>query len=163
MTEIDDQYDEHDQDDAAEAPDGFGTFDDYRESRAAKRAEAAVTTVILGEEVTLPAELPIGFELRMHRLGSPGTTEAETITILRELVAMLYGDDALDEWQDDLDLDDLQVLVIWGAANVRKPYSMTFPEAAEVAQAAEGKARKMSAATRPTRSPKRKRSGSSKR
>lgn len=164
MTEHDDQVDDLDQDDTVDAPDGFGTFDDYREQRAAKAAEEAVTTVILGQEVTLPESLPIGFELRMHRLGDERTTEDQTITIMRELVAMLYGDDAMDDWQDDLDAEDLQVLIIWGASNVREPYSMTFAEASTAARVAEGKAQKVAAQRRtPTRSKPRNKRGSSRR
>lgn len=161
MTDHDTQVDDHD--DTVE-PDGFGTFDDYRQARAETRAAEAVTTVILGQEVTLPDALPIGFELRMHRLGDERTPEDQTITIMRELVAMLYGDDAMDDWQDDLDAEDLQVLIIWGASNVREPYSMTFGEAAKVARAAEGKARKVATSRRnATHSRKPNRRGSSRR
>ncbi|WDZ91142.1 hypothetical protein [Nocardiopsis sp. HUAS JQ3] len=166
MTDIDDQYDDDvDQDDApGTEPDGFGTFDDYRAARSQTRAAEAVTTVILGEEVELPPALPVGFEMRLHRLTSDRTTEAQAVTIMQELVAMLYGDDAFEAWQDDLDTEDLQILIIWGAANVREPYSMTFAEAAEAGRAEAGKARKVAGTRRPaTRSRKPKRSGSSKR
>lgn len=137
--------------------DGFSTFDDYRARRRREREAEAVTTVILGERVTLPTSLPIGFEMRLHRMADERTTEAEAVELMAELVAMLYGDDALDRWGDDLDVDDLQTLIIWGAANVRSPHSMTFEEAARAAEAAEGKVRtaRRSAARSRARRPRR--------
>ena len=71
-------------------------------------------TRIMGQIVELPASLPLRFELEAKKLAK---SKAEQD--VRTLVAILFGDDALDQWtQAGMDVEQFQLLLAWAPRKI---------------------------------------------
>lgn len=97
------------------------------------------TEIIRDVEVAIPTDVPIAMELRIQQL-----QESESEQDVRELVGLLFGVDALDQWAAaGMGLRELQTVLTWGLAHAAGQ-PLTFREAHETVtaaeQAAEGKA-----------------------
>lgn len=93
--------------DRAESADEFGTedFDAFWSSRDRKARQ----TNIMGHRVTLPAALPLQFEMEARRL-----QKSKNIDDIKRLVGILMGSDALDAWVSaGLDYEQFAVLLAW--------------------------------------------------
>lgn len=67
------------------------------------------TTTIMGERVTLPASIPLQFELEARKL-----QRSKNERDMRKLVGILFGEGALEKWSKrGLDLHQLMVLLAW--------------------------------------------------
>ncbi|MFJ1708576.1 hypothetical protein [Kitasatospora sp. NPDC088346] len=135
MSDYDEQLD-LDQHDQVAGLDDFDAF--FAEQNTRPRAE---TFLLYGRRYTLPDALPLIFTLQMERL-QHSTDPGDVRTILRTLV----GEDALDFWAEQGMTDrQLGIVLIYAAANVRRPGSVSMRRAAELhdeqsAAKAEGKA-----------------------
>lgn len=94
------------------------------------------TQVICGVEVLVPTDMPLNL---MHRLEELQSSESEDD--LHELVALLFGEGALADWQDaGMTFGQFQVALAWGVAHAQGQ-DLSFREVYERVQAAEqGKA-----------------------
>lgn len=96
------------------------------------------TETIRGVEVTIPTDVPIAMELRIQQL-----QESESEQDVRELIGLLFGGDALDQWAAaGMGLRELQTVLTWGVARA-SGVEMSFREAYDTVTAAassEGKA-----------------------
>lgn len=105
--------------------DGFADFDAFFAEQSRSRAE---TFRLYGRTYTLPESLPLIFSLQLDRL-QHSNDPADVRTMLRALV----GVDALDHWAERGMTDrQLGILLIYAAANVRSPGSVSMARAAEL-------------------------------
>lgn len=103
MTKHDETTDQATETDPTEG--GFEDFDAFWASRDRKRK----TTNIMGQLVTLPASLPLQFELEAKRLA-----RSKRDKDVRKLVGILFGEDMLAGWAErGMDLEQFQVLLAW--------------------------------------------------
>lgn len=94
---------------------------------AATTAKQRRTEVIRGLEVDVPYDLPLDFRARMEEL-----SDSDDEDDVRELVAELYGPDALDAWtQAGMGSVEFQVILAWGVAQ-GEGLDISFAEAYEV-------------------------------
>ncbi|MDQ0943267.1 hypothetical protein [Streptomyces sp. V1I1] len=103
----------------------------------AEQARSGRTTVIRGVTVPVPADLPLALELRAQEL-----SESTAETDIRELLALLFGVDVLDEWRNKgMGLLELKTVLAWASAQ-GAGRDISFAEALEAVRAeeAEGKA-----------------------
>lgn len=115
---------------ARKAADSFDAF-------WAEQAKGGRTTIIRNVTVPVPTDIPIAMELRAQEL-QESSAEAD----IRELLAMLFGADVLDQWSEEgMGLRELQTVLAWGMGQ-GAGNDTTFEEAyASVLDAArEGKA-----------------------
>ncbi|MBT3157347.1 hypothetical protein KQH42_07335 [Streptomyces sp. CHA1] len=157
-TEVDD-LDEQ-QLDAEEA--GAADFDAFFAEQDAKRSREAFT--LYGRRYELPDSTPIMFTLQMERVQNSSDPQD-----VRKMLATVFGTDTLDVWAEK-GMTDRQfgIVLIYSAANMRTPGSVTMARAAELhdeqerSAAAEGKAPAPNRAARRAK-PKGKRRSSGKR
>lgn len=98
----------------------------------------AGTEVIRGVEVTIPTDVPLAMEQRLKALESDDSEDG-----IREMVALLFGGDILDQWiANSMGLLEFKTVIAWGMAHATGT-KVTFREAYETvvaAEAEEGKA-----------------------
>jgi hypothetical protein len=83
-------------------------FDGFWSARDRKRK----TTTIMGETITLPPALPLQFEMEARR-----AERSRNERDVRKLVAILFGEKALDRWaKRGMDLEQFMVLLAWAPA-----------------------------------------------
>lgn len=153
MTEYTDDYDDEQPlaDQAADFDAFFGEEVDTRERQ---------TFTLYGREYVLPESMPLMFTLGMERLQN-----SSDVADIRKMLKPLYGRDTLDEWAEHGMTDrQFSILLIYSAANIRTPGSLTMQGAADVhdkrtaAKDAQGKAPASNRAAR-RKKPKRGSSG----
>lgn len=122
MTDLDDA----DLDDEQLDHQGAADFDAFFAEESATRPRERLT--LYGHEYVLPESLPLMFTLQMERVqdsSDPGD--------VRKMLATLFGGDVLDLWAEQGMTDrQLGVVLIYAAANIRVPGSMTMGRAAEL-------------------------------
>ncbi|MFI9203335.1 hypothetical protein [Streptomyces sp. NPDC053048] len=134
MTDLDldvvDQDDEHQGEARASAD-----FDAFFAEESATRPRERLT--LYGTTYVLPESLPLMFTLQMERVQN-SSDPAD----VRKMLATLYGADVLDVWAERGMTDrQLGVVLIYSAANIRNPGSVSMARAAELyAQQEAGKA-----------------------
>ncbi|MEV5086880.1 hypothetical protein AB0N18_02835 [Streptomyces griseoincarnatus] len=116
---------------------------------------------VCGKTYVLPDSLPLMFTLQAERV-----QQSSSVDDVRAMLAPLFGRDALDEWADAGMTDrQFRIVLMYAAANVRKPGSLTMEAAArmhdeqESAKTAEGKAAGPNRAARRKKTKKRGSSG----
>ncbi len=145
--------------DHQDQPDGAADFDAFFAEQAANGP--AETFLLYGRTYRLPDALPLMFTLQMERLQSSDDPDD-----VRAMLRTLVGEDALDHWAEQGMTDrQLGIVLIYAAATVRRPGSVTMQRAAELyaqQNAAAGKAPAPPAPNRATRRAKtgRRRAGS---
>lgn len=104
----------------------FDDFDAWRRARLAARGETKPVTVF-GREVVLPTGLPLGWTIEMETAAA-----SDDPKIIRKMVGVLYGDDALDWFiEAGCTTDEFEILLAFGFAHADgKPVS--FQRAAEL-------------------------------
>ncbi|MGW2541078.1 hypothetical protein ACWC5I_09425 [Kitasatospora sp. NPDC001574] len=106
--------------------DGFADFDAFFAEQTADAP--AETFQLYGRTYTLPDSLPLMFTLQMERLQA-----SEDPDDLRTMLRTLVGEDALDHWAEQGMTDKrLGIVLIYAAATVRRPGSVTMQRAAEL-------------------------------
>jgi hypothetical protein len=120
--------------DGADEADDTQSFDDFWAEVQAETT--AKTEVICGVEVLVPSDLPLGFSIRLNEL-----QESESDEDVRELVALLFGEGALEDWMDaGMTGRQFQTVLAWGVARAQGQ-AITFRQAYDIVSAAEeGKA-----------------------
>ncbi|GHB98621.1 MULTISPECIES: hypothetical protein [Streptomyces rochei group] len=146
--------------DLADAADQ-GDFDAFFREEAAKGKRKRQTITLYGSTYILPETMPLMFTLQAERV------QASTdLNDVRRMLSALFGVDALDDWAEN-GMDDRQfrIVLMYSAANVRAPGSLTMQRAAELydeqeaAKDAQGKAPAPNRAARRKKSKKRGSSG----
>ncbi|MFE4205360.1 hypothetical protein ACFRSX_03445 [Streptomyces goshikiensis] len=129
-------------------------FDAFIVEELATRPRERLT--LYGKTYVLPESLPIMFTLLMTRV-----QDSQDPDDVAKLLAILFGGDVLNTWAEHGMTDrQLGILLIFSAANVRRPGSVTLPRAAELYDEQEaGKAAGPNRATRRAKTGKKKRSG----
>ncbi|WP_043471021.1 hypothetical protein [Kitasatospora sp. MBT66] len=132
-------------------PPGDGGFADFDAFFAEQTADApAETFQLYGRTYTLPDALPLMFTLQMERLQA-----SEDPDDVRTMLRTLVGENALDHWAEQGMTDrQLGIVLIYAAATVRRPGSVTMQRAAELydrQNATVGKAPAPAAPNRATR------------
>ncbi|MGA5084095.1 hypothetical protein [Streptomyces pseudogriseolus] len=123
-------------------------------------ARPAQRVRVCGKTYTLPDSLPLMFTLQAERV-----QQSSSVDDVRAMLAPLFGRDALDEWADAGMTDRrFRIVLMYAAANVRKPGSLTMEAAARLhdeqeAAQAEGKAAGPNRAARRKKTKKRASSG----
>ncbi|MFK0108514.1 hypothetical protein [Streptomyces sp. NPDC091217] len=150
---------EHDLDldlDEQQLADAAGTadFDAFFAEESATRPRQTLT--LFASTYTLPESLPLMFTLQMERVQH--SSDADDV---RKMLATLYGADVLDTWTEHGMTDrQLGVVLIYSAANIRRPGSCTMQRAAQLYEQQEaGKATASNRAQR--RTPKKTKKGRS--
>ncbi|MGW1162727.1 hypothetical protein ACWD48_31915 [Streptomyces sp. NPDC002519] len=101
-------------------------FDAFFAEQVPDRPRAALT--LYGREHVLPDSLPLLFTLQMERVQHSSDPDD-----VRAMLATLFGEGTLDEWAKQGMTDrQLGVVLIWSAANIRKPGSVSMRRAAEL-------------------------------
>jgi hypothetical protein len=99
--------------------------EDFDAFWSAQERKATSLRNVFGVDVTLPAALPLRFEVEARKVAE-SSSEDDT----KRMVGILFGDDALDRWTAaGMDVEQFAVLLLWGTANTRAPNSMTLAEA----------------------------------
>ncbi|APD18532.1 tail assembly chaperone [Streptomyces phage Ididsumtinwong] len=126
MTDLDVEHQEH-------AP-KTADFDAFFAEQAEQYPRQ--TLALFGRTYTLPESLPILFTLQAERLQA-----SEDPADVRRMLTALYGGDVLDEWAEHGLTDrQLGILLIWSAAAIRNPGTVSMDRAAELyAKQAAGK------------------------
>lgn len=100
--------------------------------------QGAGTETIRSVTVPIPTDVPLVLEQRLKVLESEESEEA-----IREMVAVLFGDDALDQWiEAGMGILELKTVIAWGMAHATGT-KVSFREAYDTvvaAEADEGKA-----------------------
>ncbi|SDT69798.1 hypothetical protein SAMN05216371_3857 [Streptomyces sp. TLI_053] len=142
---IDDELDLDHQDQPAGRCADFDAF--FAEQATTEHAE---TFQLYGRTYRLPDALPLMFTLQMERLQASDDPDD-----VRSMLRTLVGEDALDHWAEQGMTDrQLGIVLIYAAATVRRPGSITLQRAAELydqQNAAAGKAPTPPAPNRATR------------
>ncbi|MEU2393971.1 hypothetical protein [Streptomyces sp. NPDC007369] len=101
-------------------------FDAFFAEQAPGRPRASLT--LYGREYVLPDSLPLLFTLQMERVQS-SSDPAD----VRRMLSTLFGEGALDTWAEAGMTDrQLAIVLIYSAANVRRPGSVSMQRAAEL-------------------------------
>ncbi|HEY1176211.1 MAG TPA: hypothetical protein VGF17_08635 [Phytomonospora sp.] len=153
MTDLElDQVDEQQVDGAADPAD----FDAFFAEESATRPRQSLT--LYGSTYTLPESLPLLFTLQMERVQDSSDPDD-----VRKMLATLYGGNVLDTWAERGMTDrQLGVVLIYSAANIRRPGSCTMRRAAELHEQQEaGKATAPNRAARRTATKKKGKKGRS--
>jgi hypothetical protein len=106
------------------------SWDDFWSEVNAK----STTEVIRGVTVTVPTDLPLGFQQRMTAL-----QYSERDEDVQELVSMIFGPGVLDKWLDTgMGSREFKVILMWGMSNgggkaisFREAYDMLLVAEAE--------------------------------
>ncbi|MFD3911198.1 hypothetical protein [Streptomyces sp. NPDC058603] len=115
-----------DQDDDQLDPAGHADFDAFFAEESATRPREQLT--LYGTTYTLPESLPLLFTLQMERVQNSSDPDD-----IRRMLATLYGGDVLDIWADHGMTDrQLGIVLMYSAANIRNPGSITMARAAEL-------------------------------
>ncbi|GLW53974.1 hypothetical protein [Kitasatospora phosalacinea] len=115
---------------------------------------------LYGRTYRLPKSMPLLFSLQMERL-----QHSENPDDVRMILRTLVGEDALDHWAENgMDDREFGIVLIWSAANVRSPGSVSMQRAAALydeqsAAKARGKAAPAPAPNRAARRKKPKKKG----
>ncbi|WP_031010637.1 hypothetical protein [Streptomyces sp. NRRL F-5727] len=143
-----------DLDDVQERAPKTADFDAFFAEQAEQQPRQALA--LFGRRYVLPESLPILFTLQAERLQA-----SEDPDDVRRMLTALYGGDVLDEWAEKgLTDKQLGVLLIWSAAAIRAPGTVSMERAAELYdRQAAGKAQGPNRAAR--RSKKKPKAGSS--
>lgn len=105
-----------------------GDFDAFfaEEVDKGKRPQQPVT--VCGKTYTLPDSLPLMFTLSAERV-----QQSQSIDDVRKMLAPLFGRTALDDWAEGGMTDrQFRIVLIYSAANVRSPGSLTMEAAARL-------------------------------
>lgn len=88
--------------------------EDFSRFWAAQRRRGKVLrNVVPGVDVELPPSLPLAFEIEARRLA-----DDRTLAAVHRIFSLLYGEDTLAKLiAGGLDIEQLQVLIVWGSAN----------------------------------------------
>ncbi|MFB8241994.1 hypothetical protein ACFC58_36215 [Kitasatospora purpeofusca] len=115
----------------------FADFDAFFAERKAERGPGARLR-LYDRDYELPTEAPLAFVLL-----SESMADRQDVGALREVLAPIFGADALDEWAAAGMADsEFEIVLHWAAANMASPGALTIADAArEVAEADAGKAR----------------------
>ncbi|MEU2759393.1 hypothetical protein [Streptomyces sp. NPDC007094] len=149
MTDLDLDQDDEQQLDTA----GHADFDAFFAEESATQPRERLT--LYGRTYTLPESLPLLFTLQMERVQNSDDPDD-----VRKMLATLYGADVLDTWAEHGMTDrKLGVVLIYSAANIRRPGSCTMGRAAELY--AEQEAGKAAAPNRAARRAKKGKKGRS--
>lgn len=106
-------------DDALEDFDAFWTAQDRKHP----------TVKIMGEVYTLPASLPLQFELEARRL-----QRSKRDQDVRKLVAILFGEDSMEKWAEaGMDIEQFQLLLAWAPRRIAGQNITMAEVAAELA------------------------------
>lgn len=90
------------------------------------------TEVIRGVEVAVPADVPMALEQRVEELRDSDSKED-----LAELLALLFGQDVLDQWMDaGMGMLELQTVLTWGMAQAGGR-DLSFAEALDMVRSGE--------------------------
>ncbi|WP_406353257.1 hypothetical protein [Streptomyces sp. NBC_00658] len=101
-------------------------FDAFFAEQIPDRPRAALT--LYARDYVLPDSLPLLFTLQMERVQHSSDPDD-----VRRMLATLFGDGTLDEWaQRGMTDRQLGVVLIYSAANIRKPGSLSMQRAAEL-------------------------------
>ncbi|WP_399088028.1 hypothetical protein ACGH2B_12510 [Streptomyces sp. BBFR2] len=121
-------------------------FDAFFAEQATAKPRATLT--LYGRTYTLPDSMPLLFTIQMERVQA-----SEDPDDVRRMLGTLYGPDALDQWAEKGMTDrQLGIVLIWSAANIRTPGSVSMQRAAELHDEGEAaKAGKAAAANRAQR------------
>ena len=91
------------------------------------------TEVIRGVEVAVPTDVPMVLEQRIDELRDSDSKED-----LAELLALLFGQDVLEQWMDaGMGMLELQTVLTWGMAQAGGR-DLSFGEALEIVRSGEG-------------------------
>ncbi|MFM9576776.1 hypothetical protein ACKI1I_03615 [Streptomyces turgidiscabies] len=122
MTDLDLDLDEQQLADGA----GPADFDAFFAEESATRPRQSLT--LYGTGYQLPESLPLMFTLQMERVQTSSNADD-----VRKMLATLYGLDVLDTWAEHGMTDrQLGVVLIYSAANIRRPGSCTMQRAAQL-------------------------------
>ncbi|MDT0432808.1 hypothetical protein [Streptomyces salyersiae] len=145
-----------DQLDPEQGPAEAADFTAFFAEEAATRPRQPIT--LYGTRYLLPHSLPLMFTMQMERVQA-----SEDVEDVRTMLATLYGPGALDRWAEKgMTEDQLGIVLIYSAANIKRPGSCTMQRAAELhAEQSAGKAPAPAPANREQRRKKTKKKGRS--
>jgi hypothetical protein len=132
-----------------------GDFDAFFREEAAKGKRKRQSVTLYGSTYILPETMPLMFTLQAERV------QASTdLNDVRRMLTALFGVDALDDWAEN-GMDDRQfrIVLMYSAANVRSPGSLTMQRAAELYDEQEAAKDAQGKAPAPNRAARRKKSG----
>ncbi len=113
-------------------------------------ASGGRTETIRGVEITVPTDIPLAMEQRMAEL-----RESEDEESFAELIALLFGVDALSDWRSNgMGLRELKTVLAWGVAQA-DGQELTFQQAFELVQREEASAGKPAGPKGPNRAARR--------
>lgn len=96
--------------DIAEDSDALEDFDAFWTARDRKHP----TVKIMGKDYTLPASLPLQFELEARRL-----QRSKKNGDVQKLVGILFGQDSMAEWAEaGMDIEQFQLLLAWAPRRI---------------------------------------------
>ncbi|MEU8805059.1 hypothetical protein [Streptomyces anthocyanicus] len=148
MSEYSDDYD----DDQAVTGADFDAF--FREEVDTGEQKRQPVTVC-GRRYLLPDSLPLMFTVGMERL-----QKSADINDVRKMLSPLFGRTALDDWAEDGMTDrQFRIVLVYAAANVRAPGSLTMQGAAELHDKQEAEKSAGGKAPAPNRAARRKKNG----
>ncbi|MFF8095684.1 hypothetical protein [Streptomyces sp. NPDC016675] len=159
MTEpYDDEFERDPLDTAAEIAhdlaDQAGDFDAFFGEEAAKGTRPRQPITLHGRTYLLPDSLPLMFTLQAERVQS-----SADLADVRRMLAALFGVDALDDWAEAGMTDrQFRIVLMYAAANVRSPGSLTMQRAAAMYDEQES-AQAPGKAPAPNRAARRKKNG----
>jgi ArsR family metal-binding transcriptional regulator len=109
---------------AAQAAD----FDAFFGEEVDKGKREQQTVTVCGKRYILPDSLPLMFTLQATRV-----QESSSIDDVRKMLAPLFGRNALDDWAEGGMTDrQFRIVLIYAAANVRSPGSLSIEAAARM-------------------------------
>ncbi|MFE1070999.1 hypothetical protein ACFW5W_07185 [Streptomyces sp. NPDC058783] len=152
MTEYSDDYDD---DQAGTGVAQAADFDAFFREEVDTGTRERQTLTVCGRTYTLPDSLPLMFTVGMERLQNSADVDD-----VRKMLAPLFGRDALDEWADGGMTDrQFRIILLYAAANVRAPGSLTMERAAELHDRQEAEKAAAGKAAAPNRAARRKKNG----
>ncbi|WP_437034503.1 hypothetical protein [Streptomyces sp. enrichment culture] len=158
-----DTYEDEDQDERPLADDA-ADFDAFFGEEVDKGKRPRQPLTVCGKTYVLPDSLPLMFTLQATRV-----QESSDIDDVRKMLAPLFGRDALDDWAEGGMTDrQFRIILLYAAANVRAPGSLTMQAAADLhdqqeAEKAAGKAQAPNRAARRSKPKSKRRASSGKR
>lgn len=121
------------------------SWDEFWSEASGSRKET-----IRGVEVTVPTDIPLAMEQRMVEL-----RESEDEESFAELIALLFGVDALDTWRSNgMGLRELKTVLAWGVAQA-DGQELSFADAFELVQQEEASSGKPAGPKGPNRAARR--------
>ncbi|MFD3929684.1 hypothetical protein [Streptomyces sp. NPDC058614] len=124
---------------------GTGGWDEFWAEVSGGRTET-----IRGVQVTVPTDIPLAMEQRINEL-----QDAEDEDSFAELIALLFGTDALGAWREGgMGLRELKTVLAWGIAHANGQ-DMTFAEAYDLVMQEEAGGGKTPAPKGPNRAARR--------